>query len=250
MANINPFFVEEIKKYGADNFQACFNCGNCTAICSLSDKSVSFPRMMVRYGTLGMKEEILGSMEPWLCYSCGDCTETCPRQANPGHYMAALRRYSIAHYEPTGLTRLLFKSNPFVILFTLILATVLGIFLFTLKPEFETARWLFRILPFAVIHNMGLMIFLLTGISVFTGIFIMLRHLSKTLEKPSKSFSTWKALTSVVNELISLKRYQNCDKKKTVFGKTNIFILNPGLSIGLSCGDFSVFYWRLSWILF
>ena len=118
MSRIDPEFASEIKKYGAKDFSACFNCGNCTAVCGLTDKSANYPRMFIRYGMLGLKEEILQSKEIWLCYACGECSETCPRQAGPGDYMAALRRYAIASYEPTGLTKLIFKSKPVFILFT------------------------------------------------------------------------------------------------------------------------------------
>lgn len=227
MTKVNPFFAEEIRKYGADNFEACFNCGNCTAICSLTDKNVTFPRIMIRYGMLGMKDEILSSTEPWLCYSCGDCTETCPRQANPGHYMSALRRYSIAQYEPTGLTRQLFKNNVFAVLFTVILAVILGIFLLTMKPEYETARWLFRILPFAVIHDIGMLIFILTGISMLAGIIKMNVRLSKGADKANIKNKPGQAVKSVINELFTLKRYQDCDKEEDSFWESKPFYLKP-----------------------
>ena len=227
MTKINPFFAEEIKKYGAEDFQSCFNCGNCTAICTLSGKDAAFPRMMIRYGMLGMKDEILGSTEPWLCYSCGDCSETCPRQADPGHYMSALRRYTIANYEPTGLTRLLFKSNPAAVVITILLAVILGGFLFTLKPEFETARWLFRIFPFAVIHDMGLVIFNLTGISVLAGIIAMVSHLSKTVDKSVKRADFGKAIKSVLSELVTLKRYRDCDKEEDSVWFNKPFYVKP-----------------------
>jgi len=51
-SKINTHFSEELKKYGAVNFNACYNCGNCTAVCSLSTPEESFPREMVRLSTL------------------------------------------------------------------------------------------------------------------------------------------------------------------------------------------------------
>jgi heterodisulfide reductase subunit C len=41
---INPKFSNELKKYGAVNMNACYNCGTCTAVCSLSTTDDSFPR--------------------------------------------------------------------------------------------------------------------------------------------------------------------------------------------------------------
>ena len=111
MAKINPDFAEEIKKYGADDFSACFNCGNCTAICSLTDKDNSFPRKMIRFTMLGLESEIQTSVDPWLCYYCGDCSTSCPRQADPGNLMMSTRRYLVAKYDWTGLSKKLYTSK-------------------------------------------------------------------------------------------------------------------------------------------
>ena len=83
MARINPDFTTELKKYGVFDANACYNCGNCTAVCALSDEANSFPRKMVRYSVLGLEEDIEMSLDPWLCYYCGECTTTCPREADP-----------------------------------------------------------------------------------------------------------------------------------------------------------------------
>ena len=92
MPRVNPEFATEISKYGASEFKACFNCGTCTATCSLSTTENSFPREMIRYSTLGLEDEIKASLKPWLCYYCGECSTQCPRQANPGELMMSLRR--------------------------------------------------------------------------------------------------------------------------------------------------------------
>jgi len=91
MARINPEFSNELKKYGAFDLNACYNCGNCTAVCTLSDEENSFPRKMVRYSVLGLEHELEASLDPWLCYYCGECTTTCPREADPGELMMSLR---------------------------------------------------------------------------------------------------------------------------------------------------------------
>jgi ferredoxin len=228
MSRIDPGFAAEIKKYGAKDFSACFNCGNCTAICSLTDKNANFPRMFIRQGMLGQKEEILQSKELWLCYACGDCSETCPRQAGPGDYMAAMRRYAIASYEPTGLTKLMFKSNPGFIVLTLFFAIMLGFFLFTLKPDHEVTRWLFTILPYAVIHNMGLVIFSITGLSVAWGMVAMALKLSKTIDKSEKSNGIWlSSLLKIGNEIATMNRYKTCDKEEDCFWKNKSAAVQP-----------------------
>ena len=143
MSELDPKFASEIAKFGATHFSACYNCGNCTAVCTLSESQANFPRMFIRYGMTGQSEKILNSKEIWLCYACGDCSESCPRQAFPGDYMAALRRYTIAKADKTGLTRLLFTNNPLAIIVTFLLACLLGSLVLTVKSDEAVARWLF-----------------------------------------------------------------------------------------------------------
>lgn len=101
MTRVNPEFATELIKYGVGDFNACFNCGNCTATCSLSTNDSSFPREMIRYTTLGLQDEIRSSLKPWECYYCGECSKECPRQANPGELMMSLRRWLTAQYDWT-----------------------------------------------------------------------------------------------------------------------------------------------------
>ena len=140
MAKVNPKFAEELKKYGSDDFYACFNCGNCTATCSLSTQESSFPREMIRYTTLGLEDEIKASLKPWECYYCGQCSTECPRKASPGELMMSLRRYLTAAYDWTGLSGILYKSLPLTIIaFVLIF---LGVIAFAFSVQFDLERML------------------------------------------------------------------------------------------------------------
>jgi ferredoxin len=111
MAKLNFKLANDLKKFGAVDNNACYNCGNCTAVCPLSDENDSFPRKMVRASVLGLDDKIKSSLSPWLCYYCGECSETCPREANPGELMMTLRRWLIAKYDWTGLSHLLYTSK-------------------------------------------------------------------------------------------------------------------------------------------
>lgn len=122
MARINPEFTDKLKKYGAFDLNACYNCGNCTAVCSLSDENNAFPRKMVRLSVLGLEDEIETSLEPWLCYYCGECSTTCPREADPGELMMSLRRWLTSKYDWTGLSGLLYKSLITTIISFIVLA--------------------------------------------------------------------------------------------------------------------------------
>jgi ferredoxin len=138
MARVNPEFANEILKFGADDFKACFNCGNCTATCSLSTTDNSFPREMIRYSTIGLEDEIKASLKPWQCYYCGECSTQCPRQANPGELMMSLRRWLTAQYDWTGFSGLMYKS-----LFLSLAAFILvfaGVMAFAFSVGFELER--------------------------------------------------------------------------------------------------------------
>jgi len=228
MAKIDPTFAKDLQKYGTADFQACYSCGNCTAVCNLTDENANFPRMYIRYGMLGLKEEILDSKDLWMCYACGDCTAYCPRQAIPGDYMATLRRYAVAHYEPTGLTRLIFKNNPWYIAIIVLLAVILGFFLLTLKPDMAVSRWIFQYMPFEIIHDIGEVIFALTGLFMAIGFWNMVQHLSQNKQEKKKTKTSWlQSMKFVINELATMKRYQSCDTEEDGFWYKKPGITHP-----------------------
>jgi hypothetical protein len=142
--------------------------------------------------------------------------------------MAALRRYAIAGYEPTGITKLIFKSNPLFIIFTLLISAVLGFFLFSLKPEYEISRWLFTIIPYAVIHLMGLVIFSITGISMIWGLISMSLKLSKSSLNTDKLKGNFiKSFQSIIIELATMKRHRTCDAEEDSFWKDKPAVVQP-----------------------
>jgi len=138
MSRVNPEFATELKKYGANDFSACFNCGNCTATCALSTTESSFPREMIRYATLGLEDEIKASLKPWECYYCGECSTECPRQAEPAELMMSLRRWLTSKYDWTGLSGLLYKSLP--ISLTAFILAFAGVIIFAYSVGFELTQ--------------------------------------------------------------------------------------------------------------
>ena len=132
---VDPTFMSEIAMYGGDTVNKCFNCGNCTAACSLSENDSVFPRKSIRYMQLGMRDKLIESDEPWLCYYCGDCSDTCPREAQPGEVMMAMRRWLTAKYDWTGLSRLMYLSEAWEIALLVIVALIV-LALFTLPESF------------------------------------------------------------------------------------------------------------------
>lgn len=141
MASIHTDFSRKLDKFGGFDYNACYNCGTCTSVCSLSTEEDSFPREMVRYSVLGMEEEIKSSLKPWLCYYCGDCTRHCPQDAKPGELMMTLRRWLTSRYDWTRLSGLLYRSLPLTIIAMLLIAA--GVVVFAASRQFN---------PEAVMH--------------------------------------------------------------------------------------------------
>ena len=220
-SRVYPELMKNLTRFGVADATACFNCGNCTAVCSLSSGSTPFPRKMIRYLQLGLKDKLMQCPEPWLCYYCGDCSKTCPRDANPGEVMMGVRRYFTAEYEPTGISRLFYKNNVFAVLLTLALALVLGAFLLVQKAGAENSavtRWLFGLVDYHFIETVGIAVFVLVSVSVIGGLMRTIARFNRAgngIKKESSLESSKKnrlfpAMIEVVKELVTLKRYQNC----------------------------------------
>ena len=100
---VNDGLAGELARFGGTTLVRCFNCGNCTAVCGLSQGEHVFPRRVIRQLQLGLERRLLESTDPWLCYYCGQCSDTCPRQAEPGELMMAARRWLTARRgQPLG----------------------------------------------------------------------------------------------------------------------------------------------------
>ncbi|MBP7181090.1 MAG: 4Fe-4S dicluster domain-containing protein [Dysgonomonadaceae bacterium] len=201
---INPKFSEELKKYGAVNMNACYNCGTCTAVCSLSTTDDSFPREMVRYSALGLEDDIKSSLKPWECYYCGECTANCPQTANPGELMMSLRRWLTAQYDWTGLSGLLYRSISFTIAALLIVFA--GVLLFANSVGFDAERML----------HIGHYFEMTAIVAVLLAIFLpnLLRMWYFTIVKPKVKapFKNYvSALSDLLVHMFTQKRYKDCD---------------------------------------
>jgi ferredoxin len=227
---VNPRLIEEIRKFGAFDITACFNCGNCTAVCPLSMEDAAFPRRLIRYAHLGLERKLLDKKEVWLCYYCGKCSETCPREAEPGEFMAAARRYAIARSDVTGLTRFLYKSPVFNLLFTVLLACFFALFIYTHRVPLGAGKTTIEVfhIPFRLIHEIGIGVIVFAAVAFLIGLVRMsLRVFDRKevvrliRENPAvnKHFR-WvadvvhAALTTVFREAVAFKRYRDCDAEE------------------------------------
>jgi ferredoxin len=124
--HVDQRLLAELEKYGADDASKCFQCGNCSAVCHLSDEAWTFPRKSIREAQLGLERRLGASLEPWLCYYCGECSTRCPRGAEPGETMMSLRRWLTARYDFTGISRLFYRSPAAELVAVVVVALATG----------------------------------------------------------------------------------------------------------------------------
>jgi heterodisulfide reductase subunit C len=217
---VDPNLLREIKEYGAVGVEKCFNCGNCTAVCSLVSNDDQFPRRIIRMAQLGMRDQLLGSKELWLCYNCGECSETCPQQAEPANFMAAARCYAVTNYDPTGLGRLFCKAPLVGGLIVVLLVLFFGMFMYIHSGTMATGSLkLFGFIPYALIHTAGLIAMILIGVISLITVFNMVSRIARANHISAKNFlngsrmnwvqAFWEA---VIVQSLGQKRYrEDCD---------------------------------------
>ena len=180
IVRLDPDLLTDIKRFGAADVSACFSCGNCTAICPLTDDDGTFPRRMIRYAQLGMKNALVASKEVWACYHCGTCTDSCPTQADPAGFMAAARRYAIASYDRTRLARVLSTRPVIGTIVALAVAAFFALFMYASHGPEDTRRLaLFDFIPERLIHLTGVVVMSLIGLAGLVGVASMARGIAR-----------------------------------------------------------------------
>jgi quinone-modifying oxidoreductase subunit QmoC len=223
---VNTELLGELKRFGAFDVTACFNCGNCTAVCPLSNGDVSFPRRIIRYGQIGDRERLLASKEVWLCYYCGECSDTCPRQAEPGEFMASARRYAIASLDPTGISRFLYTSKLFTGSLLAGLSVLLALILLSQGGAMNLDRPdIFAFIPFEIVHDVGLAAILIALFAMVFGVLRLVRLLSRKGTHPGKPPTGQRAnplrrfvaaIGKVAAEMATEKRYRTCTEESSL----------------------------------
>lgn len=213
MEKVDPGIREEIRKLGASELQACYSCGNCSAVCPLSEGEASFPRKMIRYALLGLENRLISSPEPWLCYYCGECSDTCPREADPGGLMMALRRFAIRRYSAGRIADVFYTSFASGIAWiALSLIAALAIFLFhNPAMNLEEVDFL-SFVTLERIHNTGLGLGAFIGIAFLMNITIMVRALRRGM--PDRDWSLKRLAVSFVpalKEALAQRRFGECE---------------------------------------
>jgi ferredoxin len=170
----------DIRRFGATDVSACFSCGTCTASCPLSQDDGAFPRRIIRYAQLGMKDALLSSKELWSCYQCGECAETCPTEADPSEFMAAARRYAIAGYDRTHIARTMYTQPILATVIAVALAVLFALFMMTARgPQSSESLAIFEFIPSGMIHNLGIGVMVVVVVAGLAGVVSMARRIAK-----------------------------------------------------------------------
>lgn len=213
---IHPELLLEMKKYGAENIETCFNCGNCTAICPLANDDHPFPRNMIRLAQLGLKDRLIGSVDPWLCYYCGECSTTCPKGAEPGETMMSLRRWLTATYDWTGLGGKFYTSRIWEIgSIGFVAAVVVLLFILFHGPIVVDRVELNTFAPVSVVHLLdwvmagGLFFFLLTNLYRMHN-FVMNQYPKVNVSLSQYLREAWR----LVYEFFTQERFSKCEDRR------------------------------------
>jgi ferredoxin/nitrate reductase gamma subunit len=170
----------ELQRYGATDISACFSCGTCTATCPMSQTDATFPRRVIRYAQVGMKDALLSTKELWSCYQCGECAETCPTQADPSEFMAASRRYAIASYDRTQIARTMYTRPVVATVFAVLLAAFFALFMYSAHgPQSGESLAIFEFIPEGLIHNTGIVVMILVVLAGLSGVLGMARRIGR-----------------------------------------------------------------------
>jgi heterodisulfide reductase subunit C2 len=84
-------FVDQVESLSGQHLLACYQCGNCSAGCPMSDHMEILPNQIVRMAQLGMREPLCGSKAIWACVSCMTCNSRCPKGVRIAEVIEAVR---------------------------------------------------------------------------------------------------------------------------------------------------------------
>ena len=221
----DPKLMKTLKNFGAFDVSACFSCGNCTATCPLSSTSTAFPRKMITYAQLGLEGKLLESPDMWLCDYCGECSKTCPRQAEPSEFMMAVRRFAVSRYTPSPVSRMIFSSKAFTLLFMAAVALIpIGLFATLQVPSGSQSANMFSFIPEDWIHYTGIAVGLVVALAVLVGVVRMYKRVTTGLREAGSAApgpEEWarQLVPTVFKESLIQSRSEECKASPTLGGR-------------------------------
>ncbi len=235
---LDPSLHRKIGRFGGVDVDACYNCGNCTATCSLSDEDHAFPRRMMHYLQIGNHEKLVGSLDPWLCHNCGDCSARCPRDARPSDVVNAVRAEAVKSFAfPSFMGRMVASPKWLPVLFLLPLGLFIafaealrGITKATPSPEFSNV---FPELPLEIF------MFVLSALVILSFALSISKFVRATGSK-IKDSRLVRGFVPAAREILSHARFRKCEEEKgrtlghvlTFSGFVTLFIVSSVEGLG------------------
>ena len=216
-------FIRAIHTRGGETYKKCFQCGNCSATCTISPDDQPFPRKEMAWAVWGMKKSLMADPDIWLCYQCADCTSRCPRGARPGDVLAAIRRESILHYAfPRFLATWVSKPHyiPLVLLFPTVLIGLGFLFkeaivnLFNIAPDtgnkitYSYSAWF----PHWFLDSFFIFFSLLALTAVIVGVTRFWRAMkaSSTHDSAAPVKGIWASIWAVLKSILRHDHFSGC----------------------------------------
>jgi heterodisulfide reductase subunit C len=84
-------FAKEIYDNTGINVYNCYQCGKCSAGCTVSSFIEESPTRLIRLIQLGQKDLVYQSKTPYLCATCITCSSRCPMDIDVAKLMESIR---------------------------------------------------------------------------------------------------------------------------------------------------------------
>jgi heterodisulfide reductase subunit C2 len=84
-------FAKEIQNYSDINIYNCYQCGKCSAGCTVGSFIDESPTRLIRLIQLGQRDTVYKSKTPYLCASCITCSSRCPMEIDVAKLMESIR---------------------------------------------------------------------------------------------------------------------------------------------------------------
>ncbi|WP_027718350.1 4Fe-4S dicluster domain-containing protein [Desulfovirgula thermocuniculi] len=98
--------LEYVQRESGQPVEKCYQCGKCTAGCTVAFAFDLMPHQIMHMIRLGLREEILRAQSIWLCTTCVICTARCPQNIDVAAVMETLRILARRQKAlPTGKAR-------------------------------------------------------------------------------------------------------------------------------------------------
>ena len=171
----------ELQRFGATDMTACFSCGNCTAICPLSENDATFPRRMIRYAQVGHEGRAPLQQGAVDLLPLRRVLRQLPHRGRPGRVHGGRpplrdRQLRRDRARPARCT----CGRPWARVIALALAVFFALFMYTARgPQSTETLAIFEFIPAELIHDIGIVVMVLVFAAGLVGVARMARRIGR-----------------------------------------------------------------------